>query len=264
MLIARQATGSIRDAQSLLDQLASSSTHITLDLAQPVLGTATSQAVLEMVEAIRDRQTGAGLAVLRDALDAGVDPRTLARQMVEYLRGLMLIQLGNPKQVEASNDLRERMQMHATAFTAARVIRLIRAFNAAASDLRGSWQPSLMLELALAEAMEPGAEQGVTQRGGEAAAKIAPDKVESRIDATEPTKGLRRHRPPCEHRDSRGVSHAIPRRDGRQCPAAAVCVGPRPRRRDLCLEGNPRRPQANSPGRRWFAKFVQTDRDSRR
>ena len=30
--------------------------------------------------------------------------------MIEYLRGLMLIQMGNPKQVEAGKELRERMQ----------------------------------------------------------------------------------------------------------------------------------------------------------
>ena len=61
-------------------------------LAQPVLGTATNQSVIEMVEAIQNRQSASGLTALRGALDSGVDPRTLARQMIEYLRGLMLIQ----------------------------------------------------------------------------------------------------------------------------------------------------------------------------
>ena len=48
-LIARQATGAMRDAISLLDQLASTSGEINLELAQTVLGTATSQAVIEIV-----------------------------------------------------------------------------------------------------------------------------------------------------------------------------------------------------------------------
>jgi DNA polymerase-3 subunit gamma/tau len=74
--------------------------------------------------------------------------------VVEYLRGLMLIQLGNPQQVEVGKELRERMQAHASAISPVRVIRLVRAFNAAAVDTRGSWQPSLALELALAEALE--------------------------------------------------------------------------------------------------------------
>ncbi len=178
-LIARQATGSIRDAQSLLDQLASSANRITLEVAQPVLGTATSQSVIDMVEAIRDHQPASGLTALGAALDSGVDPRTLARQMIEYLRGLMLIQMGNATQVEAVKDVRESMKAQAAAFAPARVVRLIRAFNAAATDTRGGWQPSLALELALAEAMEeaPGAssaDPGGSQSGQAARPARAP------------------------------------------------------------------------------------------
>lgn len=153
-LIARQATGSIRDAQSLLDQLASGGAAITLELAQPVLGTATSQSVVQMLEAARIGQTGDALAVMRLALDSGVDPRTLARQAVEYLRGVLLLQLGNAGQLDAVKELRAQMQAHAEAIPTRRVIRMIRMFSAAAGDTRGGWQPSLPLELALAEAIE--------------------------------------------------------------------------------------------------------------
>src|SRR5512143_1923058 len=94
-LIARQSAGGIRDAQSLLDQLASTGDKITLALAQTVLGTATSQTVLDIAASIVDRDPAHGLESIHRALDAGADPRSLARQIVEYLRGLMLIQMGN-------------------------------------------------------------------------------------------------------------------------------------------------------------------------
>src|SRR5512133_1963362 len=60
ILIARQATGAMRDAISLLDQLASTGEHVTLAEAQVVLGTATSGMVLELVGAViaRDAATG--------------------------------------------------------------------------------------------------------------------------------------------------------------------------------------------------------------
>lgn len=153
-LIARQATGSMRDAQSLLDQLASSGTKISLQLTQAVLGTATNQSVLELVDSIRDRAPAAGLGTIQRALDAGADPRSLARQIVEYLRGLMLIQMGNPDQVEAPRETKERMAAHAGALSTPEVLRLMKIFNTAAVDTRGGWQPSLALELALAEALE--------------------------------------------------------------------------------------------------------------
>ena len=153
-LIARQATGSMRDAQSLLDQLSSMGATITLELAQTVLGTATSQTVLAVLGSIRDRQPATGLAAIHKALDAGADARTLARQIVDYLRDLMLIQMGNSDQVDATKELRARMAEDAKAFSTTDVLRMMKSFNDAAVDARGGWQPSLSLELALAGAFE--------------------------------------------------------------------------------------------------------------
>lgn len=156
--IARQSAGGMRDAISLLDQLASTGERITLALAQTVLGTATSQTVLDVISSINDHDPAHGLETIHKALDAGADPRSLARQIVEYLRGLMLIQMGNSDQVEATADVKKQMQAHARSFSTSDVLRMMKAFNNAAVDLRGGWQPSLSLELALAEVLDAPAE----------------------------------------------------------------------------------------------------------
>lgn len=152
--IARQSAGGMRDAQSLLDQLSSTGDKITLALAQQVLGTATSQSVLDVLNAVNDHDPAHGLESIHKALDAGADPRSLARQIVEYLRGLMLIQMGNTNQVEATADVKKQMQAHAKSFSTSDVLRMMKTFNNAAVDLRGGWQPSLSLELALAEVLD--------------------------------------------------------------------------------------------------------------
>jgi len=157
-LIARQSGGGMRDAQSLLDQLASTGTKITLALAQTVLGTATSQTVLDIIASVLDHEPAHGLETIHRALDSGADPRSLARQIVEYMRGLMLIQMGNIDQVEATRDVKQQMDSHAKSFTSTEVLRMIKIFNSAATDLRGGWQPSLSLELALAEVLDTPAE----------------------------------------------------------------------------------------------------------
>ena len=152
--IARQSAGGMRDAISLLDQLSSTGDKITLALAQTVLGTATSQTVLDIISSIMEPDPARGLETIHRALDAGVDPRSLARQIVEYLRGLMLIQMGNANQVEATADVKKQMSSHARAFSTSDVLRMMKAFNNAATDVRGGWQPSLGLELALAEVLD--------------------------------------------------------------------------------------------------------------
>ncbi len=154
-LIARQSSGGMRDAISLLDQLASAGGKITLETAQTVLGTATNQSVIGLVQAMVDQEPAQGLDEIQRALDGGADARALARQVVEYLRQVMLVQLGNADQIEVTADLRARLNEHAKALATAEVLRMMRAFNAAASDPRGGWSPSLGLELAFAEMLEP-------------------------------------------------------------------------------------------------------------
>lgn len=73
-LIARQSAGGMRDAQSLLDQLSSTGTKITLALAQTVLGTATSKTVLDIISSILERHPADGLETIHRALDSGADP----------------------------------------------------------------------------------------------------------------------------------------------------------------------------------------------
>ena len=153
-LIARQSAGGMRDAISLLDQMASTGKEITLSLTQTVLGTATSQTVIALVGAMLDRAPSTGMDAIHTALDSGTDPRLLARQVVDYLRALLLIQMGNVSSVDMAADTKKQAEKHARAFPPLDVLRMIKSFNAAATDLRGGWQPSLPLELALAEVME--------------------------------------------------------------------------------------------------------------
>jgi DNA polymerase-3 subunit gamma/tau len=157
-LIARQSTGAMRDAISLLDQLASTGQGITLQMAQDVLGTAASQAVLDVVEALFARKADAGLDNIHAALDAGSDPRQFARQMVDYLRDLLLVRTGNARQVEATAEGRAQMARHAQACSTAELLRLIRLFNYAASEARSAWHASLPLEMAFIEALQIPAE----------------------------------------------------------------------------------------------------------
>lgn len=150
-LIARQATGSLRDGISLLDQLASSGKPVTLESTLSVLGTTTSQVVVDLVNAILDQDAGAGFQHIHTTLDAGTDARQFARQVVDYLRALLLLKMNSGEQIDATPEQRAQMEQHARWFSIQDLLSAIRAFNAAIVDERGSWQPGLPLELAFAE-----------------------------------------------------------------------------------------------------------------
>lgn len=152
-LIARQATGSMRDAISLVDQLSSIAKKVTLPIAQDLLGTATNQAVIDLTESIINQDQSYGLEIIQAALDSGADSRQFARQTVEYLRDLLIIKLGVGKQLELTPETREVMNKHANSLEIRRLTSIIEGFSKAATDLKTNWHPGLGLELAYASAI---------------------------------------------------------------------------------------------------------------
>jgi DNA polymerase-3 subunit gamma/tau len=152
-LIARQAAGSLRDAESLLDQLViSPGDTITLERAQLVLGTAPDAAVAGLTDAWLDGDSAAGLRILHDALISGADARQFARQMVAYLRQLLLLQAaGSALIIDGPTERRGQMASQAQRAPRRALIDAVRRFHEASQQSSGSWQPQLPLELAFLE-----------------------------------------------------------------------------------------------------------------
>ncbi len=164
-LIARAATGSMRDAVSLLDQLlAYGEKRITVALVRSVLGTVSEQVVGEWIAALARRDLSAGLALLNRLVMDGVELRELARQALAYLRGVLLIKAsgfeasGAPPALDVDAMTLEQMQAIAREFSLSRLIQAIRLFGQAAADLRMGAQSQLPLELAFVEAALPASE----------------------------------------------------------------------------------------------------------
>ncbi len=133
-LIARQSTGALRDAISLLDQLASTGKNITLEFAHQVLGTATNQSVIQLVDAILERKPADGLQMIHRALDSGTDPRQYSRQIVEYLRNVLLIHIGNATTFDVTADTQAKIESHAHRFTRDHLLFCVQRFNTTASE----------------------------------------------------------------------------------------------------------------------------------
>ncbi|MDW8300309.1 MAG: DNA polymerase III subunit gamma/tau [Anaerolineae bacterium] len=155
-LVAQQGTGSVRDSISLLDQLiAAPSERITLEMAEQMLGTANSRLVSRLAQAILDSDPTDGLDVIATAIAEGADPSQFGRQIVEYLRQLLLTHVGGAHLVETSEERRAVLKQQAAKASRELLLRAIRAFNNALSEVRSGWQPQLPLELALIESTRP-------------------------------------------------------------------------------------------------------------
>jgi DNA polymerase-3 subunit gamma/tau len=167
----------MRDAISLLDQLASAGGPITLAAAEAVLGTAAGEAVGRLLDALIARDAAAGLTWINKALDGGADPRQFARQVVDALRGVLLARMGNAQLLEVTAEMRAEMVRWAEALDVPTLLEAIRAFNKAAAEGRAGWQPGLALELAFVDSV------GSRPADPPAAAPVAPPR---RAEQTEP------------------------------------------------------------------------------
>jgi DNA polymerase III subunit gamma/tau len=96
-VIARRAAGSMRDSQSLLEQLLSvASERITVAEVHGMLGTAGDQRLLAIVKHLIDRDAAAALGELDVAGKEGVDVSQLIEQLFGYFRDCMVASVGCP------------------------------------------------------------------------------------------------------------------------------------------------------------------------
>lgn len=102
-LIARQGEGSMRDAQSLLDQVIAyaGSAEVTDATVREVLGISDRAAVLDLADAVLARDPAAALVKLDALYRGGSDLRQLARDLLEHVRHLLLARVAGVKALEA-------------------------------------------------------------------------------------------------------------------------------------------------------------------
>ena len=164
-LVAQHGAGSLRDSESLLDQLIGApDEEITLERAQAVLGTAASESVSALTDAILTADGQTGLAIIHESLAVGADARQFARQMVTYLRTLLLLQTaGKDVAVDLPAAEKEAILEQAQRTHRRTIIEAIKNFTEAATSPSTSWQTQLPLELAFIDSLPNAAEPPAVQ-----------------------------------------------------------------------------------------------------
>ena len=112
-LVARRAAGSMRDSQSLFDQLlAFGSEHITSADVHRLLGTAPDDRLTGLIDALIDRRRDEALVRLDDALREGVQLEAFTDQLVAYFRDLLVAACGagDVPLLSVGNECREILQ----------------------------------------------------------------------------------------------------------------------------------------------------------
>ena len=147
-LIARAATGSLRDAENILQQMiAYYGNRIELDQIQAELGMGWDSRVRELARCVVNRDVGAGLRTVNNLNSDGADLRQFNLGLVEYLRGLLLVRSGCGEALDATSEDLAEMSSLATNAPMDYLLRAVKSFSGI--DFRSNNYSALSLEIAL-------------------------------------------------------------------------------------------------------------------
>jgi len=151
-IIARRAGGSMRDAQSLLDQLiANDGDTLTAEKVHQVLGTATDERMLKLVQAMVDRDAAASFELLRSFHEEGLQLGELLDQLIEYWRCLMVLNCAgkNYPDISLTEGHRDRAFQHAQSLPLDSILAGLDVLTSTKARLRGSNHGLVLLEMAI-------------------------------------------------------------------------------------------------------------------
>jgi DNA polymerase-3 subunit gamma/tau len=151
-LVARRAAGSMRDAQSLLDQLlAFGGERLTTDQVHQLLGTAHDERVIALASAVLEHDAGQALALLSQAADEGLQLGELLEQLLDYWRDLMVANSTGAAvdHLHLPKRHRELLTRQATAMKLDTILAGLDVLSATKARLRGSSHVRVLLEMAL-------------------------------------------------------------------------------------------------------------------
>jgi DNA polymerase III subunit gamma/tau len=150
-IIARKANGGMRDGLSLLDQvIALTGGEITQESVRRVLGLVEEERYLELFDLLAESRHAKIFRFVEALLDEGYDLVEFYHGLVESLRSLLRISLGD-SMAELGEELQRAMSERAAAFRPADLVRML----ALASDLemggslRRTTQPQVLIEMLL-------------------------------------------------------------------------------------------------------------------
>ena len=104
-LIAKVTTGSLRDGENLLEQLVTYYGHdIELHQVQEMLGISGDLRIRELAKNIVNKDITAGLKTINSVAGDGLDLRQFNRELVDYLRELLLVKSGSEEVIDVTVD----------------------------------------------------------------------------------------------------------------------------------------------------------------
>ena len=151
-LLARAGKGSLRDAQSLLDQVLSyAGDKVTIDQVRYVLGVVPFEVLVGLADSIKKRDSKSVFDCLQKAVDSGYDVHKLTEDLTALLRETFLLKIGVAEnfQIAVTKEAQQALLSRTKDFTDAELEWAIELLTRTYDLMKWSEQPQLLLEINL-------------------------------------------------------------------------------------------------------------------
>jgi DNA polymerase-3 subunit gamma/tau len=183
-LIARAAEGSVRDAQSLLDQaLAQTEPGVAVDApsVRDMLGLADRTQTIELFETAVRGEAGPAIEIYRTLHAFGADPVTVMMDLLEHCHGASVAKTLGPDALGLPRDQAGKLAATGAALSAGSLSRLWQMLLKALGEVRLAPDPRAAVEMSLIRlayaADLPGPEEALKLIDGERSGGAGPTKL---------------------------------------------------------------------------------------
>ncbi|MCX7735520.1 MAG: DNA polymerase III subunit gamma/tau [Candidatus Kapabacteria bacterium] len=151
--ISKKADGSMRDAQSIFDQVrAFCGDKINYDTLLEALHLVDLDFFFRISKAIYEHNPEEMLEIVKEAVNKGYDIQECLGGMVEHFRNLLTVKLTNSsKLIEGSTAYLKKYEEEASKFTKADLLRLLNLITSTEQSIRFAPQPRIKFEVALVQ-----------------------------------------------------------------------------------------------------------------
>jgi len=153
LIIAKRGDGSMRDAQSIFDQVVSfCGTKIAAQEILSMLNIVDEEMFFRVTSLIRAKDVKGGLLLVEEVMSGGFDIKEFLIGLTEHFRNLLVARsTGSTKLIESSSEYRKRYGEESKVFAENDLLRLIKITGETEAAIRWSQQPRLKLEVGLME-----------------------------------------------------------------------------------------------------------------
>ena len=183
-LIGRKAQGSMRDAQSILDQVIAFAVErdddrsIHYDKVAELLNYIDDDQFFEVTDAVADDNPKKMFDVARFVIDNGYDEQDFLEKLIEHLRNFLVVyNLRSTRLIERPEPVKERYQREAARFTPSIIMQMIDLLLQAQKELKFQFEYQFRFELVLLKLIgiaHPSGSATNTGRAGEDTEKKKP------------------------------------------------------------------------------------------